>query len=92
LVETFLWPANKPLFREWYVRGVNTTLPETNSHFAPENRPLEKEIPIPPCFGVFAVSFREGKRSDFFKNTLRIMDPAGVYRFSKSPVLRGQDT
>ena len=37
------------------------TLPETNSHFAPENGSSEKETSIPKIrFQVRAVSFREG--------------------------------
>ena len=41
-----------------YVFSVEDTLPETN--VAPENRPLEKEIPIGTTIFRGYVSFREG--------------------------------
>ena len=53
----------KPTFEgqyTWIFQRV-LTLPETNSKFAPENRPFQKESSLPTIhFQVRTVSFREG--------------------------------
>ena len=55
--------------KKWMLGRV--TLPETNSKFAPENRPKpnrkRESIPIHPFLGARNVSFREGKAFPFWE-------------------------